>query len=452
VGDVNGDGLEDIYMSSAAGDTAKIFIQDASGHFTQKLQPAFAADAFYENTGAAMFDADGDGDADLVVTAGGNEAKQGSPFLLTRLYLNDGKGNFSGAAKGWPSVSINASCVRVGDFNGDGKPDVFIGARNIPGSYGVLPGSVLLQNNGAGNFSDVTAAVAPDLLKAGMITDAQWADTDGDGKPELVVVGDWMPLTIFRYEGGHLHKKWEVPHSAGWWNSVRVEDIDGNGTADIIAGNFGLNSNIKADAQHPARLFVSDFDQNGQSECIPVYYRPDGKAYPYYLKDEMESQLPQLKKKFLKYEQYAGKQVEDIFSSEQLKAATVLNVEQTQTCLFLNDGKANFRMQPLPLMAQLSPVYGIVVQDINGDGKKDIFLAGNFYGLKPQTGRLDASYGTTLINTGNGGFNYMKPAQSGLFVKGEVRDAVRVKGAKGGGYIVVSVNNDKLHLFQLNKK
>ena len=452
VGDVNGDGLEDIYMSSAAGDTAKIFIQDMTGHFTQKPQPAFMADAFYENTGAAFFDADGDGDLDLVVAAGGNEARQGSPYLLTRLYLNDGKGNFSGAAKGWPSVSINASCVRVGDFNGDGKPDVFIGARNIPGSYGVAPSSVLLQNNGSGNFSDVTMTLAPDLSKAGMITDAQWADMDGDGKPELVVAGDWMPVTLFAYSDDHLRKRSEIPHSAGWWNSLRIADIDGNGTPDIVAGNYGLNSNIKADAQHPARLFVSDFDQNGQSECIPVYYKADGKAYPYYLKAEMESQLPQLKKKFLKYEQYAGKQIEEILSPEQLKAAMVLNVEQPQSCLFLNNGKADFSMQPLPLMAQLSPVYGIVIQDLDGDGKKDIFLAGNFFGLKPQTGRLDASYGTTLINKGGRSFEYRSPAQSGLFVKGEVRDAQPVKGAKGLTSIVVSVNNDKLHLFRSNKK
>lgn len=452
VADVNGDGLEDFFLGSAAGDTAKLFIQKKDGRFVQMSQKAFIADAYYENIGASFFDADGDGDQDLVVASGGNEAKQGSPYLLARLYINDGKGNFSSAAKGWPAVSINASCVRVGDFDNDGKPDVFIGARDIPGSYGVAPNSVLLKNNGAGVFTDVTASTAPDLIKAGMVTDAQWADIDGDGKKELIVVGDWMPVTVFKYIEGKLKKTATVAQSSGWWNCVTVADIDGNGTPDLVAGNFGLNSNIKADAQHPAKLYVSDFDRNGQTECIPVFYKPDGKAYPYYLKDEMESQLPVLKKKFLKYETYAGAPIEKMLTDDQLNQATVLTVEQTQTAFFSNDGHGNFSMKALPVMAQLSPVFGITVTDLNGDGKKDLFMAGNFFGLKPQTGRLDAGYGTTLINGGNQHFTYIKPKESGLFVKGEARDIATIKSAGGGNYILVSMNNEKMYLFKEQNK
>jgi hypothetical protein len=281
-----------------------------------------------------------------------------------------------------------------------------------------------------------------------MVTDAQWADVDGDGKKELIVVGDWMPVTVFKYSNGKLQKTIAIPHSSGWWNCITVADVDGNGTLDIVAGNFGLNSNIKADEQHPAKLYVDDFDKNGQSECIPVYYKNDGKAYPYYLKDEMESQMPILKKKFLKYEKYAGKPIEEILSNEQISHATILSVEQTQTSVFLNDGKGNFSMQPLPVMAQLSPVFGITVADLNGDGKKDIFMAGNFYGLKPQTGRLDASYGTTLINDGKDHFTFMKPKESGLFVKGEARDIALIKSAVGGNYIVVGMNNDRPYIFK----
>ncbi len=451
VGDVNGDGLQDFFMGAAAGDTAKIFIQRKDGRFEKKLQNAFIADAYFESVGSAFFDADGDGDLDLVVASGGNEAKQGSPYLLTRLYINDGKGNFSSAAKGWPAVSVNASCVRIADFDNDGKADVFIGARDVPGSYGVAASSVLLKNNGNGEFTDVTASIATDLLKIGMITDAQWADIDGDGKPELIVVGDWMPVTIFKYENGKLQKKNQLPHSSGWWNCLTVADIDGNGTLDLVAGNFGLNSNIKADAEHAARLFVDDFDKNGQSDCIPVYFKNDGKAYPYYLKDEMESQMPVLKKKFLKYETYAGKSIEEILTTDQINHAKVLSVEQTQTSIFINDGHGNFTMQALPIMAQLSPVFGITVTDLNGDGKKDIFMAGNFYGLKPQTGRLDASYGTSLINTGNHQYTYLKPKQSGLFVKGEARDIVLIRSALGDDLILVGMNNDKPYLFKPKK-
>lgn len=453
VGDVNGDGLEDFFIGGAAGDTAKLFLQKKDGHFVQSIQSAFIADSYFESIGAVFFDADGDGDLDLVVASGGNEAKQGSPYLVTRLYINDGKGNFSSAtSKDWPAVSINASCIRIGDFDNDGKPDVFIGARDIPGSYGIIPGSVLLKNNGNGNFTNVTASLAPDLMKAGMVTDAQWADIDADGKKELILVGDWMPVTIYKYINGHLQKKSEIAHSSGWWNCLQVADMDGNGTLDLVAGNFGLNSNIKADAQHPAKLYVDDFDKNGQTECIPVYFKPDGKAYPYYLKDEMESQMPVLKKKFLKYEGYAGKTIDLIFTTEQLRHATVLQVEQTQSAVFINDGLGNFTMQPLPVMAQLSPVFGIGLTDMDGDGKKDIFMAGNFYGLKPQTGRFDASYGTTLLNTGNHGFNYLAPKQTGLFIRGEARDVATIKMANGDTGILVGMNNEKLYLFRKKKK
>jgi hypothetical protein len=281
-----------------------------------------------------------------------------------------------------------------------------------------------------------------------MVTDAQWADMNGDGKKELIMVGDWMPVTIFGYQQNKFVKTITIPHSSGWWNSIIVDVLNNDGKPDIVAGNFGLNSNIKADQTHPAKLYIADFDKNGQTECIPVYFKNDGKAYPYYLKDEMESQIPSLKKKFLRYDSYAGKPIGEIFSSEQLNQATMLSVEQTQSAVFMNDGKEQFTMQNLPVMAQLSPVYGIAICDINGDGKKDIFMGGNFHGLKPQTGRLDASYGTTLISNAMGGYTYIKPKESGLFVKGELRDIALIKSARGEGLIIVSMNNDQLHLFR----
>ncbi len=451
VADINNDGLEDFYMGSATGDTAKIFIQQANGHFVQQMQNAFIKDSEFENTGAAFFDADGDGDQDLVVASGGNQLRQGAPYLAARLYINDGKGNFSPILQGWPSVNINASCVNIGDYNGDGKPDIFIGARNIPGSYGISPASVLLLNYGQGIFVDATQSVAPDLLKLGMVTAAQWTDIDGDGKNELLVAGDWMPLTILKFANGKLQKTGEIFDSSGWWNCLAIADLNGDGLPDLIAGNTGLNTRIKADKDHPAKLYVDDFDKNGQTECIPAYYKTDGKIYPWFLKGELESQLPIMKKKFLHFNEYAGKTIDEIFTADQLQHASLLTVNEAQSCIFINNGKGNFTKQPLPVMAQLAPVFGVLATDINGDGVTDLFLAGNFYGLKPQTGRFDASYGTTLLGDGHGHFNYISPGSSGLLVKGEARDIKVVKAANGDSFIIVAMNNEPLYLFNRKK-
>ena len=454
VGDVNGDGLEDFFVGSASGDTAALFVQKESGQFVQQQQEAFLKDRFCEDIGAAFFDADADGDNDLVVASGGNQGLQNNAFLQPRLYLNNGKGNFA-KSNGLPQMAFNASCVSVHDFNGDGKPDIFIGARNTMGNYGVIPSSILLENKGAGSFEDVTKRVAPDLLALGMVTDAKWADINGDKKNELVVAGDWMPITILEFKNGKLTTSGTINHSSGWWNCLEVADINGDNIPDLIAGNFGLNSNIKADATHPAKLYVNDFDKNGQVECIPVYYKSDGKAYPYSLKGEIQSQIPELKKRFLRFQDYAGKPIDEVLTPAQIKNAKVLSVEQTQTCVFINDGKGNFTMTPLPIMAQLSPVFAIMVKDLNLDGIPDIFFGGNFYGLKPQTGRLDASYGATFLGNKNHSFTYVDVATSGLFVKGEVRDVAAVKNRKGDGYILVARNNDRLMLFKrrvLNKK
>ncbi|HEY8784631.1 MAG TPA: VCBS repeat-containing protein [Mucilaginibacter sp.] len=443
VADVNGDGLEDFFMGGATGDTAKLFIQQPNGTFIQKKEYAFALDKNSEDIGALFFDADHDGDMDLVVVTGGNMEKAGSLDLLARLYINDGKGNFMRKFNGWPLISINASCVRLNNKNGD----LFIGARSVPGSYGVIPSSKLLKNDGHGNFADVTAMLAPDLLKLGMVTDAQWADIDGTGKNSLIVVGDWMPVTILKYVDGKLKKTGEIANSSGWWNCLTVADLNGDGKIDLIAGNNGLNSKIKADADHPAKLYVSDFDNNGQVECIPVYYKTDGKAYPFNLHDDIIKQLPYLKKKFYRYDAYAGKSIDEIFTADELEKASVLTVDQTQTCVFYNNGKGGFNMKSLPIRAQFSPVFSILVTDVNNDGIKDLFLGGNFYGLKPEVGRYDASYGVTMLGNSKHWFDYLSPTKSGLFIKGEVRDIAPIN-TKNGKEIIVARNNDALQLFR----
>lgn len=442
VADVNGDGLPDFFMGGAIGDTAKLFIQQPNGTFVQKPEYAFAQDKNSEDVGALFFDADHDGDMDLVVVSGGNQEKDGALDLLARLYLNDGKGNFTRKFAGWPPVSINASCVRLNSQNGD----LFIGARCIPGAYGIIPQSKLLRNDGHGNFTDVTASVAPVLQSLGMVTDAQWVDIDGSGKNSLVVVGDWMPVTILKYVDGKLVKTGEIANSSGWWNCLTVADMNGDGKPDLIAGNLGLNSKIKADNDHPAKLYVADFNHNGQSECVPVYYKSDGKAYPFNLRDDMVKEFPSLKSKFPTYISYAGKSIDDVFDADVLSRALVLSVDEARSCIFYNQGKGKFRKAALPFRAQFSPVFTILADDINGDGIKDLFLGGNFYGLKPEVGRYDASYGVTLTGNKKHKFDYMPPAVSGLFIKGEVRDAAELNSKKGKR-IVISRNNDALQLF-----
>lgn len=447
VGDVNGDGLQDFFIGSATGDTDKLFVQQPDGKFKQSPQFAFMQDKDYESIGAEFFDADNDGDLDLVVASGGNQYQLGSVYLAPRLYLNDGKGNFTRSFNGWPTLSINASCVRVGDYDGDGLPDIFIGGRSVPGSYGIPPQSKLLHNLGHGKFEDVTSTVAPALDKLGMVTDAQWIDATKNGKKELVIVGDWMPVTIFKFQNGKFEKISEVANSYGWWNCLEVADLNNDGYPDLVAGNNGLNSKIRADRIHPAQLFVGDFDQNGRTDCIAAYYKSDGKSYPFNLRDDLIGQLPYLKKRFPTYKDYAGKTIDQVFTKDELESALKLVVNQTQSCVFYNDGKGNFKMKSLPLMAQISPVFGSLVTDINGDGINDILLGGNFYGLKPELGRYDASYGITLLGNKNGGYDYMKPLQSGLFVRGQVRDVKEIKTTKGN-YILVARNNDSLQIFK----
>ncbi|MDR3715196.1 MAG: VCBS repeat-containing protein, partial [Puia sp.] len=447
-GDVNGDGLEDFYICGAAGQPGALYIQTKAGRFKRSNEKLFEQDKGSEDTGCLFFDADGDGDQDLYVCSGGNEFSANSTELIDRLYLNDGKGNFTKSPQVLPSFQFeSSSCVTAADFDGDGDQDLFVGVRLKPGKYGYPCKGYILQNNGKGVFTDVTDKVAPGLKELGMVTDAKWFDYDGDGKPDLVVCGEYMPIRIFHNEGGFLKevtREAGLNNSNGWWNRLQIADIDGDGYPDIVAGNHGLNSRFKASRQKPVTMYMGDFSGNGNIEQIVCTYNGD-KQYPMALRHDLVGELPYLKKKYLRYAQYKEQTMEDIFGKEQLQKADKLEAYEMRSSVIMNNRNGTFTMKPLPAEAQFSTVFGLVIKDFDGDGRKDILLGGNFYQSKPEVGIYDASYGLLLKGDGKGNFKSVSPQNSGIVVKGAVRDITEIKAGKKK-LLVFAKNNDKTEI------
>ncbi len=443
-GDVNNDRLADFILLGAAGDPEKLYLQKVEGGFTFKPNMSFnKLPRTFESTCGGLFDYDKDGDLDLMIGSGGNEIEMSKMNFSLRTYSNDGAGNFSIDPGAAPRVLGNFSTMELGDFDRDGDIDIFLGARNVPGNYGLPPRSYLLVNDN-GVWNDVTP---PTLGNAGMVTDAAWSDTDSDGDLDLIVVGDWMSINIFRNENGVFQNPLIIPNSKGWWNRVEAADLDGDGDHDFVLGNWGVNSKFQATSSKPLTMYVNDFDNNGKSECIINWYPPlDSIMYPFATKQELTSQLPGLKKEILRYEYYSRKTYDSLFSPDVRSKALRYETNYLQSAILWNNN-GSFEMQPLPLEAQISPVFGIVADDLDDDGKIDIWLGGNFYALKPQVGRLNASKGVFLKGNGAKLFTYVTPHKSGLKVQGEVRDAgvIQVKGSK---HLLVARNNAKVLLFK----
>ena len=446
VGDVNGDGLDDIYAGGAKWQPGRLLVQQKDGSFAVSDSAVFAADSIREDVDAVFFDANGDGHPDLFVVSGGNEFWGAMDALGDRLYMNDGTGHFTESANALPAVTENGSCVAAGDFNGDGHPDLFVGSRVVAKQYGLSPKSHLLQNDGNGHFTDVTAAIAPALLTAGMVTSAVWLDYDHDGKLDLIVVGEWMPVTAYHQEGGRFVDRTRdagLSGSAGWWNTVSASDLNGDGRADLVLGNLGLNSYLTASASEPARMYVYDFFGNGTLKQIVTFYK-HGVSYPLANRDELMKVMPQLKAKFPTYKSFGASRIEDIVLPDELAKATVLTAHTFASSVALAGSDGRFTLAPLPRDAQFSPVYGTTVRDFDGDGKLDLLLAGNFLGAPPMLGRSDASYGTLLHGLGDGTFTAVDMMRSGVMIRGEVRHLQPIRRADGRTTIVAARNNERL--------
>ena len=448
-GDLNGDGLQDIYICGAKDQPGALYVQGKQGRFYKTNQALLEADKISEDTDALFFDADGDSDQDLFVCSGGNEFSPKSTALISRLYLNDGTGKLTKSPQVLPSyIFQSSSCVSAADYDGDGDLDLFTGVRLKPFSYGYACNGYLLQNDGRGRFTDVTRRDAPGLLETGMITDAKWLDYDRDGKADLVIAGEYMPIKLFHNEDGKLT---EVKAGAGlnktngWWNRLAIADLNADGYPDIVAANHGLNSRFRASETKPVSMYVSDFDNNGAVEQIICCYNGT-KSYPMALRHDLVAVIPSLKKKYLTYERYKEQTIHDIFTPEQLSKALRLDAYTMHSSVMINNAKGGFTVKPLPTAAQLSPMYGIAVDDFDRDGKIDILMGGNFYGSKPEAGIYDASYGVLLKGNGEGDFTTIRPEMSGIVIKGQVRDIINIK-TKKHSTIIFARNNEPLIIY-----
>ncbi len=450
VADVNGDGLDDVFLGGAKDQHSQLLLQRPDGRFSATDSTAFSADAASEDVHAVFLDANRDGALDLYVVSGSNEYSEQSPALQDRLYLNDGRGQFRKSTDALPPETNSGSRATVGDFDGDGNPDLFVGSRSIPWRYGVNPGSMLLRGDGKGHFADVTDRLAPGLREVGMVTDAVWQDTDGDGRLDLVIVGDWMPVTVFRNGGGRLTRSnvKGLAQSSGWWNRIIAGDFTGDGKVDFVLGNFGLNTRLRASVAEPMTMVVKDFDGNGFVDQILASY-DEQRSYPLVLRDEMIRALPPLKAKFLSYKEYAEATVDKLFPAAELTDAVQKKSETFASSLARNNGDGTFTLVPLPSEAQLAPMFGVLAEDVNNDGIRDLLLAGNFDGVKPEIARLSESYGVTLLGSKSGTFTAAPRMRSGFFVRGQSRDIVRIKGRTGTRLLVVR-NNDRPLMFRIN--
>lgn len=448
VGDVNNDGLEDFFIGGAKKREGALYFQNANMSFTKIEQMALVSDKSHEDTDAVFFDADQDGDLDLYIVSGGNEMSIGDAYYQDRLYLNDGQGNFSRSITALPKLHVSGGVVRPYDYDDDGDMDLFVGGRLRPGQYPKSDRSYLLENKN-GKFTDVTA-MSKELNMLGMVTDALWSDYDGDGQKDLIVVGEWMPITIFKNNKGSLKKLMSdvtLNASSGWWFSIAEGDVNADGKMDYILGNLGQNYKYKTKPDNPFRLYSKDFDNNGSLDIVLSYFENDT-LYPLRGKQCSSQQIPALKNKFKNYNSFGSASLEEIYNKDLLLNSDMYEAKTFASSLLINS-KMGFRLKELPKMAQISAVFGIIYDDFDKDGINDIVLAGNLYNSEIETPRGDASKGLFLKGDGSGDFKEIRGYDSGLFIPGDVKKIkpIRLKtteGIKKG--IISGVNNDYVRM------
>lgn len=439
-GDVNGDGLEDVYIGGTAGHGGQLYLQTKAGGFERKAQASFDLFKDFEDVAVLLFDEDKDGDLDLLVCPGGNNSKPDSRQMQLRLYKNDGKGNFEIDVSAFPNAGMNISVAIAEDFTGDGYPDLFVGGRSDPRNYGVDPSSYLFVNDGKGHFTDIAKSRNPDIANIGMVTGAAWADMTGDARKELVITGEWMATRIFSYAKGHFEEiKTNLQEMMGWWQTVEVADLNGDGKNDLVLGNIGENFYLNPDKDHPVKLWLNDFDQNQSSDRV-LTSTINGKDMPVFMKHEMEDQVPSLKKKNLKHRDYAAKPIQELFSAELIKTCKVKQFNYCASVIAINEGNGKFSIQKLPATLQLSSVNAVHCTDLDGDGRKDILLGGNEYGFLPQFERLDAGRGAVMLNKGNAKFTLLTGEESGVEINGQVRNIQEVRN--GADKQILFLRND----------
>ncbi len=447
-GDLNGDGLEDVVIGGGAGEAAKVFLQTKNKKFKLIQNADFEQDKSIEDAAIAIFDANVDGHEDLYIASGGyHDFTPNDPRLADRLYLNDGRGNFSKSSDALPKIYESNSTLAIGDFNADGHADVYVGARVQPGAYPQAPASALLVNDGTGKFTNQIAEIAPELEQYGMITDAIWLDVNGDKKQDLVVIGEWLPVSIFVNENGKLTNRTNEYFDkkyTGFWRTLEVADVNKDGKPDLIAGNIGNNTQFKVTNDEPAEMYYKDFDENGSIDPMFCFYI-QGKKYPYVTRDELVKQLAPLRSQFTDYASYADVGMTDIFPKKTLNDAKILKINHTPTTLFLSNSNGKFTTQKLPIEAQYAPVNAIQVLDFDQDGNQDLLLCGNESQTKLRLGSLTANYGVLLRGDGVGAFDYVPQMESGFTLRGDVRDVILIDDV-----LFFGINNGKLTSYKLN--
>ena len=446
VADVNGDGMEDIFISGAKRQTSQLFVQKEDTSFELMEDTPFDEDALSEDTDHLFFDADGDADQDLIVVSGGNEFKTGKP-LNPRFYINnDGVFNKSNQ---FDNIYLNASTVKSVDLNNDGHLDLSITSNGVPTKFGVTPKQYLFQNNGKGVFTDITGSYASDFQNIGQVQDIEWVDINNDGYKDAIVAGHWMPITIFINDGKSLKLQapGDLKSTSGWWNSIKAADFDKDGDIDFVAGNWGLNSRLHASVKEPITLYSNDFDDNGSTEPLITYFY-QGIETTFASKDELVKQMPFLNKKFLSYKAFAKAPFKKLFPKGKIKAAYKKQLNELASIYIENLGKNKFRIKRLPFGAQVSSIFDIITDDFNKDGYEDLLIAGNNYEISTQLGRLDASHGLLLLNDQKGFFTEATDQQ--FNIPGPARD-IQCINIQNETYFIVAINNNQPILLKKEK-